>query len=259
MYLKINSYKTDKNTTCNSLGSRTNKQNCWEEDEGCKKRRKDKSKFHKKNYWHPDPRGPDVLELLDLPSRSKVTSDIDHNLNKNKNEKVEQYFSNFTVPVKIIISSLKMLSMTIYLTLLKQTVESNPGEIKTTNKVSILSYNCNGLGNKDKLRRLLTKLNSTVEKGGIVFLQETHIVDTSYLKMIWPHAFISNCFKTNSAGVMILFRKKYEVKKEFKDEEGRIIVVTLEHEDNKMILANTYFPNDHKQGIHHAEKLCIKI
>ena len=79
MYLKINSYKTDKNTTCNSLGSRTNKQNCWEEDEGYKKRRKDKSKFHKKNYWHPDPRGPDVLELLDLPSRSKVTSDIDHN------------------------------------------------------------------------------------------------------------------------------------------------------------------------------------
>jgi hypothetical protein len=48
-------------------------------------------------------------------------------------------------------------------------VESNPGEKQVTPDFGIISYNCNGLGDKKKLRRLLTKLKPEVEKGKIVF------------------------------------------------------------------------------------------
>jgi hypothetical protein len=93
------------------------------------------------------------------------------------------------------ISSAIMLSLTIYLTLLAQGIERQLGPMSKGSTLSILTYNCNGLGDPKKLKRLLLKLNVLVNKGCIVFLQETHIVDTKYLEMIWKHSFLSNCVK----------------------------------------------------------------
>ncbi len=153
-----------------------------------------------------------------------------------------------------------MLSLTIYLTLLRENVESNPGPPRAkTPSLSILTYNCNGLGDRKKLKRLLTKLNPMVEKNCIVYLQETHVVNTEYLEMIWKHNFLSNCVKTNSAGVIILYNKEYNLVHKFADEEGRQLIAAVQNEENKFILANVYFPNDHKQGITFAEKLYTKI
>ena len=44
-------------------------------------------------------------------------------------------------------------------------------------QVVIRTYNTNGLGNLDKLRRLLIKARTEVRKGGILLLQETHVKD----------------------------------------------------------------------------------
>jgi hypothetical protein len=78
-----------------------------------------------------------------------------------------------------------MLSLTIYLDLLRQNVESNPGMAKSNNTLTVISYNANGLGDKTKLRRLLAKVEPIVSKGGIILLQETHLKETNYLKLIW--------------------------------------------------------------------------
>jgi hypothetical protein len=126
--------------------------------------------------------------------------------------------SNNSCVTTFCVSSTMMLSLTIYLTLMCQNVESNPGPPKAvTSTLSILTYNCNGLGDPKKLKRLLLKLNVLVNKGCIVFLQETHIVDTKYLEMIWKHSFLSNCIKTNSAGVIILYNKQYDLVHEYSD------------------------------------------
>jgi hypothetical protein len=93
--------------------------------------------------------------------------------------------------------------------------------------LSIPTYNCNGLGDPKKLKRLLLKLNVFVKKGCIVFLQETHIVDTKYLKMIWKHSFLSNCVKNNSAGVIILYNKQYDLVHKYADVEGRQLVAVM--------------------------------
>jgi hypothetical protein len=77
--------------------------------------------------------------------------------------------------------------------------------------LSVLTYNCNGLGDPKKLKRLFLKLNGMVDRGCIVFLQETHIVNTKYLEMIWKHNVLSNCVRTNSAGVIVLYNKQFEL------------------------------------------------
>ena len=66
-------------------------------------------------------------------------------------------------------------------------------------------YNCNGLGNRDKMRRLFTKARSEVNKGGIILLRETHIVDETLIKMYWNMNYVPSCVSTQSAGVLTLY------------------------------------------------------
>jgi hypothetical protein len=72
-------------------------------------------------------------------------------------------------------------------------------------------YNCSGLGHPKKLKRFLLKLNVLVNKGCVVLLQLTHIVNTKYLEMIWKHGFLSNCVKANLAGVIIIYKRQYDL------------------------------------------------
>ena len=73
----------------------------------------------------------------------------------------------------------------IKLLLLRQGIESNPGPVtgsdsglagKTKKKANlkVRTYNCNGLGKIDKLRRVFKKVHHEVADGGIVLLLETH-------------------------------------------------------------------------------------
>ena len=156
---------------------------------------------------------------------------------------------------KFIVSTSEMLSITIYLTLLKQNVESNPG----MNTFTVTTYNCNGLGDRNKLKRLSLKIAPIVRKGGIVLLQETHLAETKYLSTIWKDKFESNCIRTNSAGVLTLYKNDYELIEMEKDQEGRFLILVLRNQDMKLIVSNAYFPNDHKLAITFAEALYLKI
>jgi hypothetical protein len=109
-------------------------------------------------------------------------------------------FSN--IKASCVITNEQILSIMILLLLLCQGVESNPGP---PGSLEILTYNCNGLGDQKKLKRLLNKLDKRVNRGAIILLQETHIVNTTYLDSVWNNKYLSNGRRTNAAGVMILF------------------------------------------------------
>ena len=151
-----------------------------------------------------------------------------------------------------------MNSLTIYLMLLSQNIETNPG-MNPNPTFSILTYNCNGLGDPQKLRQLLTKLAPMVNKGCIVFLQETHIIDTGYLKLLWREKFESNCCSTSSAGVITLYKSDLNILDIYKDQEGRQLTIVINKENRNYIAANVYFPNDHKKGIDFSEQVYLKI
>ena len=144
--------------------------------------------------------------------------------------------------------------------LICQNVELNPGpRDQSVDSFSVLTYNCNGLGDRKKLKRLLLKLTPLVNKNYFVLLQETHIIDEDYLKLIWKHKFVLNGYTTNSAGVITLFNNKYEVRHVEKDREGRKIIAVLEDDDSKFIIANSYFPNDRRAAIGFTEALFMSI
>jgi exonuclease III len=157
-------------------------------------------------------------------------------------------------------STKEMLSLTIYLMLLRQNIESNPGmNDRKSTTITIVTFNCNGLREQNKLKRLLLKVSPIVKKGGIVLLQETHLTDTKYLSLIWKDSFASNCVRTNSAGVLVLFSNNYKIVEESKDVEGRSITLALKSDINKIIISNSYFPNDHKISINFAESVYLNI
>jgi exonuclease III len=141
--------------------------------------------------------------------------------------------------------------------LLMQNLESNPGP--TATNLSIVTFNCNGLGDQKKLRKLLTKLLPMVERNCIILLQETHCIHNEVLEKLWKHNVINNGFTSNSAGVMVLFNKKYEIRRVLKDNVGRQIVAAIDDGSTHLIIANAYFPNDHRQGMDFAEKFYTNI
>ena len=85
---------------------------------------------------------------------------------------------NFLVVIVWFRSCNHMNGVMIYIMLLMQNVESNPGPgPPTVCNLSVRTYNCNGLGNIDKFRRVLVNVRREVGHGGVVLLQETHIKD----------------------------------------------------------------------------------
>ena len=193
--------------------------------------------------------------------RSTVNSGKDHKF-KMANIKriiVKSLMTFLSILTLITISDVEMMSLTIHMLLILGTIELNPGPRPVMTNLSILSFNTNGLGNPKKLKRLLDKAAPLVENGCIVLLQETHLINSDYINLIWKHKFVLNGHRTNSAGVIILFNKKYELKKTISDNEGRQLVIVLEDLESKLIIANAYFPNDHKAAINFAESFYSNI
>jgi exonuclease III len=77
--------------------------------------------------------------------------------------------------------------------------------------------------------------------------------------MLWKHKFVSNCISTNSAGVITLFSNDFVLLEEYSDNEGRISIIVIKSEDKKVIVANTYYPNNHKQSLTFANKVYEEI
>jgi hypothetical protein len=59
--------------------------------------------------------------------------------------------------------------------------------------------------------------------------------------------------------VIILYNNDLEIIECSKDNEGRLLNIVVQNQDSGFILANSYFPNDHKVGITFAEKVYLKI
>ena len=109
-----------------------------------------------------------------------------------------------------------------------------------------LTYNCNGLGEKNKRQKIFTFLNEKLSKG-FCFLQETH--STSIVEEKWKKEWNGELFyshgSSNSTGCAIAFSNKFPFKllKESKDTDGRLLVLEAMIEDEKFLLINLYNAN----------------
>ena len=153
-------------------------------------------------------------------------------------------------------------SKTIRDLLIRGTVELNPGPVDNFMKnkvVKIVTYNCNGLGNRQKRSRILEKANNIAGKGGIVMLQETHIVKEELIKERIKQNFWLNPFSSNSAGVLVIAGCDFKEVEVVRDRQGRQIYIVVENNDEKFLITNIYCPNDHKKSIDFMEEVYSNI
>jgi exonuclease III len=139
-------------------------------------------------------------------------------------------------------------------------VHPNPGPPQTvSHDLAFMTYNCRGLADNRKVRRLFAKLNILVNNNYVIALQETHLIDDKTFEMYWHNGFIKNCSATNKCGVAILFSSEYKVNQVFKDDKDRIIIAELENDKRKLIVGDVYYPNDHKEAISFNEMVYNKM
>ena len=124
--------------------------------------------------------------------------------------------------------------------------------------MEIMTYNCNGMGSLIKRRRILNKAGSIVRGGGIVMLQETHLTKIEQITSSYKENFELSNYKSNSAGVITLFSKDFEVLYNTRDEVGRKLFTVVQNRNEKYLLINIYCPNDHRTSIDFIEEVYLK-
>ena len=111
--------------------------------------------------------------------------------------------------------------------------------------LSIVSINCQGLGDLRKRRDVFNYLRS--KKHSIYFLQDTHFVEQqeNFISAEWGYKCYFNSFSSNSRGVAILFNNNFEfqVLDTYKGENGNVIIIKIKLKGKSLLLVNVYGPN----------------
>ena len=114
--------------------------------------------------------------------------------------------------------------------------------------VKLSTYNCRGIGNGSKRHAVFNWLKHFHK--GITLIQETHSVEKyeSDWEKEWKGDIYFNHGTSKSCGVATLIPSglELEVNNIKKDKEGRILILDMILESERIILGNVYFPTkDH--------------
>jgi len=112
-------------------------------------------------------------------------------------------------------------------------------------KVSICSYNVNGLGDRRKRHEIFAWLKDKPYQ--IFCLQETHstVKQEEFWQSDWGGPALFNHGLSNSRGVLILFKNNisYTIHQTLSDDSGRWMVLDITLDSTRFCLANIYAPN----------------
>ena len=127
---------------------------------------------------------------------------------------------------------------------------------------NVITYNCNGLGDKKKRQKVFTFVRDKL-KSGFVFLQETH--STEKFEKEWMSQWGGNIYfshgTSNSTGCAIAFSENFSVKivSETKDCFGRFLILESIINDEHFILINLYNANTELDQLNVLELLASKL
>ena len=114
------------------------------------------------------------------------------------------------------------------------------------NEITICSFNCQGLGGREKRKDVLNFLKQ--KNYSIYCLQDTHFTEKeeNYIRSQWGYDCIFNSYNSQSRGTAILFNNNFEFKvvNVKKDKNGNKLFVEIEFEDKRFSLINIYGPNN---------------
>jgi exonuclease III len=178
------------------------------------------------------------LAYIDIKIRNVLSKNRRvKNKNSGKNNFVRQSVkkqNGFLISAKI------MWNIIVSMMLIIHGVHPNPGPLSN---ITFLTYNCRGLMENNKLKRVLGKLNKLVNKNYIIALQETHNMNPKILESHWKHNIVRNCSQSNKKGVALLFHNDYKINSTKLDKEERYIIADIEDGNVNLIIGNVYYPN----------------
>ena len=116
-----------------------------------------------------------------------------------------------------------------------------------TSSLLLITQNCNGLRNKMKRQICFSWLKQ--QKADIILIQETHWSKDieNIIRKEWRGLTFFSHGSRNARGVAILIKHKCEIKinSEFKDQNGRVMLIECLVSEQKFIIVNMYAPNIH--------------
>lgn len=111
--------------------------------------------------------------------------------------------------------------------------------------VSIISMNCQGLGDKSKRKDVINFLKG--KQYSICMLQDTHFLksEENYIRSLWGYECFFSSFNSQSRGVAILVNNTFEFKISGteQDLEGNLLILSCKICDKNITLVNIYGPN----------------
>ena len=117
--------------------------------------------------------------------------------------------------------------------------------------LTVNTFNCRGIRCERKRSVVFNWLKHS--NSGIIFLQETHSVNTDedQWKKEWSGEIFFSHGTSNSKGVAILIPSKLglevKISKSFHDQEGRILLLDCTIEENNFVFINIYAPTKDKK------------
>ena len=115
------------------------------------------------------------------------------------------------------------------------------------NKINFISNNVKGLQCTNKKLKLIKYFKGKIVSNSFLFLQETHSTVNDEIK--WKDDFKGEVFYThgkyNSGGVLICLigSKTFFIRNKLSDNDGRILILDPDTDDENFILINLYNPN----------------
>lgn len=114
-----------------------------------------------------------------------------------------------------------------------------------TNKVSIVSMNAQGIGDRGKRRDVVNFLKT--HKYSVCMLQDTHFItkEEKYIRAIWGYDTYFSNFSSQSRGVAIFINNNFDCKVNSieKDDEGNLLILNCKIYEKNITLVNIYGPN----------------
>jgi len=109
-----------------------------------------------------------------------------------------------------------------------------------TDKISIISMNVQGLGDKMKRKDVINFLKS--KKYSICMLQDTHFIpsEEKYIRSLWGYDCFFSCYNSQSRGVATFINNTFDCKvnKIEQDTNGNLLILNCKISEKDITLIN---------------------
>ena len=123
---------------------------------------------------------------------------------------------------------------------------------------SVITFNVRGLQQHPKRVKIFNYISEKL-KNGFAFFQETHSSEDSCLswRQDWRGEMLFNHGTSNSRGTLIAFSENFEYNlvDHYADNEGRLQMCSIVHDNRKLLLVNLYNDNTEQKQVAILKKL----